>query len=42
MAMFATVVDLVRARREGRTGYERRQLARLRELVRHARANSPS
>lgn len=39
--MLATVVDLVRARREGRLGYQRRQQDRLQTLVRYARANSP-
>lgn len=38
--MFATVVDLVRARRDGRAGYERRQRARARTLLDHARTHS--
>lgn len=38
--LFATVVDLVRARREGAGGYQRRRQARLDELVRYAGANS--
>lgn len=38
--MLATVVDLVRARRAGPAGYQRRQRARFRTLLRHARANS--
>lgn len=37
----ATIIDLVRARRGGSGGYERRQRSRLNELVRYARANSP-
>lgn len=37
----AAVIDLVRARREGPSGYQRRQHERLIRLVEHARANSP-
>lgn len=35
-----TIVDLVRARREGRPGYELRQRERLQTLLQYARANS--
>ena len=37
--MFATVIDLLRARRRGAGGYLPRRRARLDELVRYARAN---
>lgn len=39
--LVGTVVDLLRARREGRAGIDGRQRARLTELVAHARSHSP-